>query len=557
MKTNLLSAVIASALTLSAHTAVAADVDNMSQVTIIPNHNASLIRNFNPYAVSRLHTARDFIFEPLVIFNELKGNTPNFRLATNYEMSNDLLSITFDLREGVKWSDGETFDADDVIFTFNLVEKHPNIDDRGINSKLKSVEKLGPYKVRFHLNEVNTNISYEIVQVPIVPEHQWNTVEDPAAFMNPNPVGTGPFTELPQFTSTLFLQCRNPNYWDNAELDVDCLRVPQMNHNDQVLGELINSRIDWAGSFVPDIDATFLDVSKDHGYWFPPAGTQAFVFNYASKDKVKHEVLTDIDFRRAFSMALDRQTLIDIANYGNAVLNDFASGLGYAFETWSDKEVHEKYKPFMTYSPDNAKALLAKAGYKDINGDGFVESPSGQPFELAIQSPQGWTDFNNTVMLAVEQLAEVGIHAKARTPDFSIYNNGMLSADYDIAYTNYFHGPTPHKYWDSGYHSRLQASEGMPRFAMHHWKNAELDKLLDSFYKTADSQEQLKIAHKIQNIIAENQVTVPVLSGPNFYQYNTKRFTGWWTKENPKGRPMIWEGTPERLLHVLDLKPRS
>ncbi|WP_194437312.1 ABC transporter substrate-binding protein [Vibrio fluminensis] len=557
MKTNLLSAVIASALTLSAHTAVAADVDNMSQVTIIPNHNASLIRNFNPYAVSRLHTARDFIFEPLVIFNELKGNTPNFRLATNYEMSNDLLSITFDLREGVKWSDGETFDADDVIFTFNLVEKHPNIDDRGINSKLKSVEKLGPYKVRFHLNEVNTNISYEIVQVPIVPEHQWNTVEDPAAFMNPNPVGTGPFTELPQFTSTLFLQCRNPNYWDNAELDVDCLRIPQMNHNDQVLGELINSRIDWAGSFVPDIDATFLDVSKDHGYWFPPAGTQAFVFNYASKDKVKHEVLTDIDFRRAFSMALDRQTLIDIANYGNAVLNDFASGLGYAFETWSDKEVHEKYKPFMTYSPDNAKALLAKAGYKDINGDGFVESPSGQPFELAIQSPQGWTDFNNTVMLAVEQLAEVGIHAKARTPDFSIYNNGMISADYDIAYTNYFHGPTPHKYWDSGYHSRLQASEGMPRFAMHHWQNAELDKLLDSFYKTADSQEQLKIAHKIQNIIAENQVTVPVLSGPNFYQYNTKRFTGWWTKENPKGRPMIWEGTPERLLHVLDLKPRS
>ncbi|ROV60504.1 ABC transporter substrate-binding protein [Vibrio ponticus] len=557
MKTTLLSAVIASALTLSAHTAVAADVDNMSQVTIIPNHNASLIRNFNPYAVSRLHTARDFIFEPLVIFNELKGNTPNFRLATNYEMSNDLLSITFDLREGVKWSDGETFDADDVIFTFNLVEKHPNIDDRGINSKLKSVEKLGPYKVRFHLNEVNTNISYEIVQVPIVPEHQWKTVEDPAAFMNPNPVGTGPFTELPQFTSTLFLQCRNPNYWDNAELDVDCLRIPQMNHNDQVLGELINSRIDWAGSFVPDIDATFLGASKDHGYWFPPAGTQAFVFNYASKDKVKHEVLTDVDFRRAFSMALDRQTLIDIANYGNAVLNDFASGLGYAFETWSDKEVHEKYKPFMTYSPDNAKALLAKAGYKDTNGDGFVESPSGQPFELAIQSPQGWTDFNNTVMLAVEQLAEVGINAKARTPDFSIYNNGMISADYDIAYTNYFHGPTPHKYWDSGYHSRLQASEGMPRFAMHHWKNAELDKLLDSFYKTADDQEQLKIAHKIQKIIAENQVTVPVLSGPNFYQYNTKRFTGWWTKDNPKGRPMIWEGTPERLLHVLDLKPRS
>ncbi len=556
MKTTLLSAAIAATLTISTQT-VAADLDKMSQVTIIPNHNPTLIRNFNPYAVSRLHTARDFIYEPLVVFNELKGNVPEFRLATGYEMSKDLLSITFDLREGVKWSDGETFDADDVVFTFDMVKKHPNIDDRGINSKIKSVEKLGQYQVRFHLNEVNTNISYEITLVPVVAEHQWKSVEDPASFMNPNPVGTGPFTELPQFTSTLFLQCRNPHYWDNANLEVDCLRVPQMNHNDQVLGELINARVDWAGSFIPDIDETFLKASADHGYWFPPAGTQAFVFNYESKDKVKHEVMNDINFRRAFSMAIDRQTLIDIANYGNAVLNDFASGLGYAFETWSNEETHNKYKPFMTYSPEKAKALLAEAGFKDTDGDGFVESPSGAEFELAIQSPQGWTDFNNTVMLAVEQLHEVGINAKARTPDFSVYNNSMIAADYDIAYTNYFHGPTPHTYWNSGYHSRMQQPEGMPRFAMHHWQNAELDKLLDSFYKTADSKEQLKIAHSIQEIIASNQVTVPVLSGPNFYQYSTKNFTGWWTKDNPKGRPMIWEGTPERLLHVLDLKPRS
>ena len=118
MKNTLLSAAIVSALSLVSYSSVAADITGMSKLTIIPNHNASLIRNFNPYAVSRLHTARDFIFEPLVIFNELKGNVPEYRLATGYELSEDLLSITFDLREGVKWSDGETFNADDVVFTF-------------------------------------------------------------------------------------------------------------------------------------------------------------------------------------------------------------------------------------------------------------------------------------------------------------------------------------------------------------------------------------------------------------------------------------------------------
>ncbi|WP_428809442.1 ABC transporter substrate-binding protein [Vibrio lamellibrachiae] len=535
----------------------AADLSDKSQLTIIPNHNASLIRNFNPFSVSRMHTARDFIFEPLVIFNELKGNVPEFRLATNYELSEDLLSVRFDLREDVLWSDGEVFSADDVLYTFELIGKYPAFDDRGVSSNIKSIEKINDHQIRFHLNEVNTNAPYELVQVPVVPKHQWMSESDPLTFLNPNPIGTGPFTELPQFTATLFVQCQNPHYWDSKNLDVDCLRVPQMNHNDQVLGELMNSRIDWAGSFVPDIDQTYLKASSEHGYWYPPAGTQAFMFNYKSKDTVKHEVMNDVNFRRAFSMALNRQVLIDVANYGNGVVNDFASGLGYAFEAWSNEETHKQYQPYMTYSPDVARKLLKESGYKDTNGDGFVESQSGVPFELAIQSPQGWTDFNNTVMLAVEQLNEIGIKVRARTPDFSVYNQAMANAEYDVAYTNYFHGATPHRYWDSGYHSRLQASEGMPRFAMHHWQSDELDSLLDGFYETADSTEQRSIAHQIQAHIAENQITVPVLSGPNFYQYNTKRFTGWWNAENPKGRPMIWEGTPERLLHVLDLKPRS
>ncbi|WP_434355156.1 ABC transporter substrate-binding protein [Parasalinivibrio latis] len=557
MKKTFYLSVLVTALFGTSGLTHADDLDSLSKVTIIPNHNQTLIRNFNPYISSRLHTARDFIYEPLVVFNELKGNVPVFRLATNYALSDDLLSITFDLRKGVKWSDGKTFDADDVMFTFDMIKKHSALDDRGISPQIEKVEKLDDYTVRFVMKEVNTNAPYEIVQIPLVPQHIWSKVEDPTTFTNENPVGTGPFTELPRFTSSLFLQCRNPNYWDADNLEVDCLRMPQMSHNDQVLGELVASGVDWAGSFIPDIDATFMAASDNHGYWYPPAGTQAFMFNFKSKDPVKQKALSDINFRRAFSMALNRQEIIDIAHYGNGMVNDFASGLGYAFEAWSDKETHAKYKPFMTFNIEGAKALLKEAGYKDVDGDGFVEAPNGEKLELEIQSPNGWTDFNNSVMLGVEQVQEAGINVKARMPDFAIYNQSMINADYDIAYTNYFHGSTPHRYWSSGYHSRFQAPEGMPRFAMHHWQNNEVDALLDKFYKTGNREEQLTIAHRIQAIIAENQVTVPVMSGPNFYQYNTTRFTGWWTDENPKGRPMVWEGTPERLLHVLDLKPRA
>ncbi|RYU65045.1 ABC transporter substrate-binding protein [Aliivibrio finisterrensis] len=549
-KTTLAAAVLAATTGFAATDAAA-----RSELTVVPNFYPTMIKNFNPYLATNLHTTTDFVYEPLVIFNEMHGNKPVMRLAEDFRMSDDLMSVTFDIRKGVKWSDGEKFTADDVVYSYQLLKDKPELDQRGINKWVTKVERVNEYQVKFILSEANSNVPYEISVVPIVAEHIWSKVENPTTFTNENPVGTGPFTEIDTFTPQLYIQCRNPNYWDNDNLDVDCLRVPQIANNDQLLGKVVNSELDWTSSFIPDIDRTYASASPNHQYWYPPSGTQAFMVNFKNPDAAKNEALTNVEFRRAMGMALDRQTIIDIAFYGGGTVNDFASGLGYAFEAWSDEAIHNKYKKFNTYSVEGAQKQLAKAGFKDINGDGYVETPSGKSFELLVQSPNGWTDFNNTVQLAVEQLDEVGIKAKARTPEFAVYNQAMLEGTYDVAYTNYFHGADPHLYWNSAYNSALQNGDGMPRFAMHYFKDAKLDALLDSFYKTADRDEQLEIAHGIQKIIAENQVTIPVMSGAYMYQYNTKRFTGWWNEKNPKGRPNIWAGIPERLLHVLDLKP--
>lgn len=540
---------------LGAVSSIAAPASARSELTIVPDFYPTMVRNFNPYLATNLRTTTDFIYEPLVIFNEMKGNTPVMRLAESYTMSDDLMTVTFNIRKGVKWSDGKAFTANDVAYSFNLLKDKPELDQRGINKWVAKVEKVNDYQIVFHLTEANSNVPYEISQVPIVAQHIWKEMKDPASFTNEHPVGTGPFTEIDTFTPQLYIQCRNPNYWDNEHLKVDCLRVPQIANNYQLLGKIVNSELDWTSSFVPDIDRTYAAASPNHHYWYPASGTQAFLFNFKEPDPAKHEALTNVDFRRAFSMALDRQTIIDIAFYGGGTVNDFASGLGYAFETWSDEAVHNQYKKYNTYDVDGARALLKQAGFKDLNGDGYVETPSGQSFELLIQSPNGWTDFNNTVQLAVEQLQEAGIKARARTLEFAVYNQSMLDGTYDVAYTNYFHGADPYTYWNSGYNSALQKGDGMPRFAMHFYKNDNLDKLLDSFYKTANKNKQLTIAHGIQKIIATNQVTAPVMSGAWMYQYNTTRFTGWWSEDNPKGRPSIWAGVPERLLHVLDLRP--
>ncbi|UXI00895.1 ABC transporter substrate-binding protein [Photobacterium sp. TY1-4] len=553
-KKKLSLAVIAATSTML--TAPVATASERAELTMVPKFFPTFVRNFNPFLETQLDTVQDFIYEPLVVFNELQGNKPVMRLATDYYMSDDLKQVTFEIRKGVKWSDGKPFSAEDVAYTFNLLKKHPELDRTGINVRLKSIKAAGN-KVVFDLTEANSNVPYLINEVSVVAKHVWSKVGDPTRFTNENPVGTGPFTQIDTFTPQLYTQCRNPNYWDNDNLDVDCLRLPQIAGNDQFLGQVLSGKFDWTYSFIPDVDSTYAAASPDNKYWYPAGGTQAFMLNYKSPKDGNREAINNIDFRRAFSMAIDRETIIDIAFYGGGVLNDYASGLGKAFAAWSDDKVYNQYKPFMTYNVANAKALLKKAGFKDTDGDGFVETPTGKQISLTIQSPNGWTDFNNTVQLGVEMLQEVGIQAKASTPDFSVYNQAMLDASYDVAYTNYFHGADPYTYWDSGYHSRFQANEGMPRFALHYWTNAELDKLLNGFYKTADRDEQLKIAHKVQKIIAENQVTIPVMSGAYTSQYNTARFTGWWNEKNPKGRPMPITNTQERLLQVLDLKPKA
>ncbi|RXJ73749.1 peptide ABC transporter substrate-binding protein [Veronia nyctiphanis] len=553
-KSKVALAVVAAATAFMAPTASAAD---QVELTVVPDFYPQLTRNFNPYLQNNLRSTRDFVYEQLVIFNQLDGNKAVPRLAKGYTVSDDLRKVTFEIREGVKWSDGQAFTPEDVKYSFDLIRENSVLDLPG-NGKLITDVKVKGNNVEISLAEANASAAFKLVQTPIVPKHIWSKVEKPEAFANENPVGTGPFTEVSSFTSNLYVQCENPNYWDAANLDVDCLRMPLIKDNDGLLAKAVASELDWSTSFIPDIEATYGSANKNHQHWSAPIGGPVnFLVNFQHPDAAKNEALTNLNFRRALSASLDRESIVDIAYYGNGSPLHSGAGLAAFYESWSDASVYKANKAYNTFNTAYAKKLLKEAGFKDVDGDGFVETPTGKKFELEVQTVTGWTDWNNASILAVENFAEAGINAKSVTPDFAVYNSNMTGGTFDIALTNYFNGPDPWLTWDSGFHSRFMAKEGNPRFAMHRYQNAEVDALLDGFYKTADKAEQLKSAQKIQKILADNQTVIPVLSGAAQYQYNTTRFTGWWNGDNAKGNPSIHQGVPERLLHVLDLKPKA
>jgi peptide/nickel transport system substrate-binding protein len=101
----------------------------------------SWVQNFNPFDLGgRRQSTMDFIYEPLVIFNDYDGGKPVYRLATGYKFSDDLKSITYTLRDGVKWSDGEPLTSADMKYTLDLMLKNPAVDIVGVGESVASVE---------------------------------------------------------------------------------------------------------------------------------------------------------------------------------------------------------------------------------------------------------------------------------------------------------------------------------------------------------------------------------------------------------------------------------
>ena len=380
-------------------------------------------------------------------------------------------------------------------------------------------------------------------------------MEDPVTFTNLKPVGTGPLTEVTRFTAQEYIQCRNPNYWDNATLKVDCMRFPQIANNDQALAIAATGELDWFGSFLPDIEKTYVAQDPDnHKYWFPAGSMVYFALNFETKNEANKKAFNDINFRHAVSMAMDRQAMVDIAGYGYPTINEYPSGLGRAFHSWNNPEVDAKYGAFSTYNVEEAKKILADNGYKDTDGDGFIETPDGQPISFDILVPNGWTDWVNTVQLAVEGLSEVGISAKVATPEEPVWQQRLTDADYDVAINSHFVGPNPFMHLNGVLHSRNQ---GKTRFAPTRYSNPELDKLLNSFHATADTEQQKAIMSDIQMVVAADMPFVAVFNNPLWYQFNTKRFEGWYSADNPVANPVVHDNQPTRLLHLLALKPKG
>lgn len=146
----------------------------------------TLTENFNPFTSTQLEGTR-LIYEPLEIPSSIDGAYTPFLASAN--SFSDPRTLMFTLRSGVKWSDGQPMTAADVVFTFNLLKKFPALDTTGVWTQLSTVTGTAD-TVTMTFKTPSVPFASTVAQVPIVPEHLWKSIADPAKYTDTKPVGT-------------------------------------------------------------------------------------------------------------------------------------------------------------------------------------------------------------------------------------------------------------------------------------------------------------------------------------------------------------------------------
>jgi peptide/nickel transport system substrate-binding protein len=524
-------------------------------LTVSVQQQATWIRNFNPFSGDFRFPTINGMFEPLMIYNTVKGELVPW-LATEYEWSADNKKLTVTLRDDVKWSDGEDFTADDVVFTFNLFKNTAGLQGPGGNAMfgetayVDSVAAPNASTVEFNFKQVFTPGLYDVVNQMIVPEHQWKDVTDPVKFTNENPIATGPFTEITVFENQVYQVEKNPNYWQPGKPYIQGFRNPAYPGNDQANLATINGENDYAANFIPDIEKTF--VAKDptnHGYWFPPLGGTVMLYLNTTR-----KPFDNVNVRKAISMAVDRSQIVKVAMYDYTKPAD-VTGLSDAYPNYKVADP-STLGNWTTMNVDEANSMLDAAGL--TKGADGIRMVDGKAMKYEINVVTGWTDWVSACQIMAQNLKAVGIEASVKQYDFSAWLDRVQKGDFDMSIGWSSGGATPYQFYRDQMAALSIRELGVAAGAnWHRYASTKADDLLGQFAATSDAAQQKSIAEQLQQTFAEEAPAVPLFPGPMWYEYNTTRFTDFPTKDNPYAAGSFFhQGTPEQLIVMTTIKPK-
>jgi peptide/nickel transport system substrate-binding protein len=505
--------------------------------------------SFNPFNPSNLAQGVTFgqVYEPLAFVNTLQSGKATPWLATAWAWSDGNKTLTFTIRNGVKWNDGTPMTAADVAFTFNLMKKFPTLDLNSAWSVLSSVTQQGNKVVMTFKNAAVPYFYYIADQTPIVPQHIWSTIANPVSYADANPVGTGAFTVNPCSAQNI-TYVANPHYWQPGEPKLAKVLYPAFTSNDPANTYLATGQAQWGSQFIPNIESFYTSKSPDNHYWFPPIANVTLIPNLTVPG------LNNAAVRQAMAYAIDRNRVSQIGEYGYEPPANQTGIVTPTFSSWEDTSAASQYD--YGYNPAKAKQILTSAGFK-MGSNGIFASPSGKPLSFTVINIGGYSDWVASMQVIQQDLKTVGIQITTDNLSQNDFLSRLYNGDYQLAYNNQQGGPSPYYEFRQWLYSANSAPIG--KQAASNWErysNPATDALINQYATTTSKAQQQQIVDQLQQVLLKDVPFIPVTEEVAWYQYNTSKFTGWVTQSDPYAVPAayFYPDMGQVLLHLAPAK---
>lgn len=453
------------------------------------------------------------------VYNGLIRYDKNMRfegdLAESWEISDDGREITFHLRKGVRWHDGEPFTSADVLFTYKLM-----IDPEtptAYAERYKQVEEaMAPdaytFKVRYAEPLAPALVSWAM---GICPEHLLKDEDISTSELARNPVGTGPFRFVKWDPGEQIVLERNEDYFEGAPY-IKRIVYRIVPDTTTMFLELQSGGLDYMGltplQYARQTESPAFK-RRFNKYRYP-----AFAYTYLGYN-LRKPMFQDRRVRQAISYAIDKQEIVDGVLLG---LGQPATG-PYKPGSWPYNPEVQRYP----YAPDKARALLDAAGWKDRDGDG-VRDKDGQALAFTILTNQGNDQRIKAGEIIQRRLQEVGIEVKLRVIEWaSFLKEFIYPGRFDATILGWTIPVDP-----DGYNIWHSSKTGPRELNFIGYSNPEVDRLLEQGRRVLGVEKRRPVYHRLQEILAED-VPYTFLYVPDSLPVVARRFHG--IEEAPAG----------------------
>ncbi|MBR3070808.1 ABC transporter substrate-binding protein [Fibrobacter sp.] len=549
---------------------------------------------FNPLAESWMTTwpvsgRFNLMYEPLLTYNSLTGEVESL-LGTLVSKNND--SIVVDLNPAARWSDGEKVTSRDVKFIYTMGSINTSEQISAIHVDTIKSEPAGAVeRIAFLVNKKQRNNPLSVMDlmqaIRIVPAHVFEPLIEKLGSkdevkklpMDQNPVVSGPYALRSADPNKIILE-RRDDYWGNAALHEGKLPAPKYivhpiyKNNEHNTIAMRSGNLDASQSYIPRINrkaGAGVHTWLDNPPYFLPGAMPMLIIN------TMKEPLNDKRFRRALATAIDYMALrkFAVSDYTDQIKPGLIMPTALEGKYISDEDL-AKYGVKLTITDEKervetVKQMLSEAGYKSVwNSDGtldHMENAKGEKIPtMYITSPNGWTDWEAMVTIAVEGMRKAGIDIREGFVDGGSYWPAMGLGNFDLIMHKPVADVTPSLPW-SRFNEIMASRDWQPLGA---WAGTnigrynqpgtpnfrpEVDKLLNAIPLMKNADSIATAYRELNKIFMEDQPSIPLVYLPEqFYEFSDRVWTNWPTEKNPYAPAQLpWVASGTKTLWNLKL----